>query len=58
MKNKKLFDWFWKKEIKFSVDEVKDLVERIKAFNAGCIDKYLTEHTDVVFEKWLKDKKK
>ena len=57
MKNKKLFDWFWKKEIKFTVADVEELVEKIKVFNAGAIDTYLTKHTDKVFEEWLKEKK-
>lgn len=57
MKNKKLFDWFWKKEIKFTVADIEELVEKIKVFNAGAIDPYLTKHADKVFEEWLKEKK-
>lgn len=57
MKNKKLFDWFWKKEVKFTVADVEELVEKIKVFNAGAIDVYLTKHTDKTFEEWLKEKK-
>jgi hypothetical protein len=55
---KNLFDWFWKKEIKFTVEEVQELIEAVKVFNAGAIDPYLTKHTDKVFEEWLKEKKK
>lgn len=51
-----LLDWFWKKERTFTPDEVKDLVERIKMFNCGCIDQYLTEHADREFEAWLLEK--
>lgn len=57
MKNKKLFDWFWKREIKFSVEEVRDLLEKVKVFNAGCIDAYLSKHVDKIFEEWLQEKK-
>lgn len=50
-------EWFKKhRERKFSADEVKDLVERIKQFNAGCIDLYLTQHVDYVLEEWLSEK--
>lgn len=41
---------------KFTVEEVKDLVEKIKEFNAGCIDAHLNRHVDKVLEQWLQDK--
>ncbi len=56
MAEAQLFDWFWKKERKFTVDEVRDLVERICEFNCGAIDEHLTKHADGVFEEWLKEK--
>jgi hypothetical protein len=54
---KQLFDWFFKKEITFTIEEVKDLVDQIKVFNAGAIDPYLTKHADKVVEEWLLKKK-
>ncbi len=51
-----LFNWFWKKDRKFTVEEVRDLVQRINTFNCGAIDEYLTRHTNMVFEEWLKEK--
>jgi len=44
------------KEKKFTAEEVRDLVERIKEFNAGCVDKQLTRHADNAFEQWLNEK--
>ena len=53
---KKPFWWKWKaKEKTFTVEQVADLVEKIKVFNAGCIDAYLTKHTDNVFKQWVKE---
>jgi hypothetical protein len=55
---KKDFFGPWKKKQKtFTPDQVKDLLERIKAFNAGAIDAYLTKHVDKVFEEWAKENK-
>jgi hypothetical protein len=54
---KELFGWF-KKEKTFTVDQVKDLVERVKVFNAGCIDQYLSDHVDQTFVAWLEELKK
>jgi hypothetical protein len=48
--------WWKKKEKTFTVEQVADLVEKIKVFNAGCIDVYLTKHADSVFKEWLKEK--
>ncbi len=51
---------FWnpwaKKEKTFTSVEVKDLLDRIKEFNAGAIDQYLTNHVDKVFTEWARDK--
>jgi hypothetical protein len=55
---KKDFFGSWKKKQKtFTPDQVKDLIERIKVFNAGAIDSYLTKHVDKVFEEWAKENK-
>lgn len=54
--DKKPFWWKWKqKEKTFTVEQVANLVERIKVFNAGCIDAYLTKHADKVFKEWIKE---
>jgi len=49
---------FWgswrKKEKTFTSDQVKELLEEIKKFNAGAIDAYLTKHVDKAFEDWAK----
>jgi len=45
--------WFGKKEKTFTVEEIKELVEKIKVFNAGAIDEYLTKHVDTVFNEWI-----
>jgi hypothetical protein len=49
--------WWWdKKEKTFTLEEVSELLELVKLFNAGAIDQYLTNHVDKVFDKWLVDK--
>lgn len=37
-----------------SIAQVTDLVEKIKQFNAGVIDQFLSKHVDETFENWLK----
>ena len=55
---KQLFDWIFKSPEKtYTVQEVKELVEAIKVFNAGAIDEYLTKHVDEVFNEWLESHK-
>ncbi len=49
--------WFGSKEKTFTAEEVKVLVEKIKVFNAGAIDEYLTRHVDEVFKEWLESHK-
>lgn len=45
----------WKKKDKtFTSDQVRELLEEIKQFNAGAIDPYLTKHVEKVFEAWAK----
>jgi hypothetical protein len=50
---------FWtpwaKKEKTFTSQQVKDLLDRVKEFNAGAIDAYLTKHVETVFEAWAKE---
>ena len=52
---KELLDWFFERT--FTAKEVKVLVERVKEFNAGCIDEYLSNHVDQAFVAWLEDMK-
>ena len=47
--------WWKKKDRTYTGDEVKDLLERVKVFNAGAIDPYLTNHADKVFMEWAKE---
>jgi len=50
--NKKDF-WWWEEEDKtFTIEEIKELVDSIKEFNAGAIDEYLSNHVDKVLEEW------
>lgn len=55
MAKKDFFNWWTKKQKTFTPDQVKKLLEKIKQFNAGAIDPYLTKHVDKVFEEWAKD---
>ena len=59
MENEKKDFWWWfeEKEQTFTTDQVKDLCEKIKMFNAGAIDQYLTNHVDSVVEGWLEANK-
>ncbi len=53
MKNERnLFGWF-SGEKKFTVQEVKQLLESVKEFNCGAIDQHLTKHVDTAFANWL-----
>lgn len=54
-KKKDFFDWWFEQEKTFTSDEVKCLLERIKEFNAGAIDPYLTKHVDKVFNEWANE---
>lgn len=49
---KELFGWF-SSDKKFTEEQVKELIEQVKVFNAGCIDEYLSKHVDEVFQNWL-----
>ena len=50
---------FWtpwaKKDKTFTSEQVRDLLERVKLFNAGAIDAYLTKHVEKAFEEWAKE---
>jgi len=48
---KNLFGWGQKK---FTKEQIEELLERVKQFNAGCIDEYLSNHVDKVYDEWLK----
>lgn len=48
--------WWWKKDKTFTLEEVAELLDRVKVFNAGAIDPYLTNHVDKVFNEWLTEK--
>lgn len=52
---KDFWGWWKEKEKTFTADQVKDLLERVKIFNAGAIDPYLTKHVDKVFEEWASE---
>jgi hypothetical protein len=44
--------WWWNSEQKYTLEEVSNLVEKIKEFDAGCIDEYLSNHVDKVYAEW------
>lgn len=46
------WSWWRQKEKTFTVDEVAALLERVKEFNCGAIDDYLSNHVDRVFDEW------
>lgn len=56
MVKKELFGWFESKTT-FTKEDVMELLERVKKFNAGAIDQYLTNHVDQAFNEWLTDLK-
>ena len=49
---KDFWNWWKTTERKYTATEVLDLLERVKEFNAGAIDPYLTNHTDKAFDEW------
>lgn len=52
---KKDFWGLWKKKKQtFTSEQVKELLDKIKIFNAGAIDPYLTKHVEKAFEEWAK----
>lgn len=53
----KLIGRFVTIEKKYSIEEVAELVEKIKTFNAGVIDEHLNKHVDHVFKEWAENHK-
>ena len=53
---KQLFGWF-SSEKKYTVEEVRVLLDKINEFDCGAIDDYLTKHVEKVFAQWLEDHK-
>ena len=52
-----LWNWFSSNpDKKYTEEDVKELVERIKQFNAGAIDEYLSKHVDTVYREWHAEK--
>lgn len=49
---KEFFGWGTRK---YTKEEIELLIEKVKVFNAGAIDEYLTNHVDKVFEEWVKE---
>ena len=55
---KKDFWIFWKKKEKtFTSDQVKELLDAVREFNAGAIDAYLNKHVDKKFDEWAQKNK-
>lgn len=52
---KDLWGWWTEREKTFTVEQVKDLLDRVKVFNAGAIDEHLTNHVDRVFNEWANE---
>jgi hypothetical protein len=51
---KEFFGWG---EKKYTEKQMQSLLEKIKSFNCGAIDGYLTKHVDCVFKEWIKENK-
>lgn len=48
-----MFNWFFKsKEKTYTEGQLLSLLEMIKNFNAGAIDKPLSRHVDKAFKEW------
>lgn len=57
MENNITTQWWWsKKDQTFTLEEVAQMIEEVKQFNAGAIDPYLTKHVDKKFDAWLEKK--
>ncbi len=48
--------WWNTRESHFTKEDIEFLLEKVKEFNAGAVDQYLSEHVDRVYEKWLKER--
>lgn len=51
------WDFFFKNEKTFTTEQVKVLIDKVKEFNAGAIDAYLTNHVDRCFNEWAENLK-
>ncbi len=49
-----MFRWLFGDRIR--VEEVVELLEKVRDFNAGAVDAPLDRHIDAVFAQWLQDK--
>jgi hypothetical protein len=49
---KEFWNWWKTTDRTFSAEEVVSLLEKIKEFDAGAIDEYLTNHVDKSFDAW------
>ena len=49
-----MFSWLFGNRIR--VADVIELLEKVRAFNAGAVDAPLDRHIDKVFAEWLKNK--
>lgn len=52
--------WKWifgKTETTYTQEQIDDLVARIKRFDAGAVDEYLTRHVDKAYTEWLEHHK-
>lgn len=48
--------WWESKDTTFTKQDIDLLLERVKGFNAGAIDEYLSQHVDKVYSEWLKER--
>jgi len=48
------WNWWKTTEKTYTAEEVFALLEKVKEFNAGAIDQYLTNHVDKAFDEWRK----
>mgnify|MGYP000498255512 CR=1 FL=1 len=48
--------WWSSKEATYTAKDIELLLSRIKQFNAGAVDEYLTNHVDKVYTEWLQER--
>lgn len=53
---KAFWGWWEDKETTFTKADIDELLSRIKEFNAGAIDAYLTKHVDDVYSSWMAER--
>lgn len=49
-----MFDWLFGTRI--SVDDVAKLLDSVREFNSGAVDRHLDRHIDASFTKWCEAK--